>query len=319
MSDHGGKLAAARSPAALRVPPTLAIVVPDGDDRSGPPARGLVELLATASRRIQGRGRAGWVVSAVTRRLASRLMTAGTYTYRDPWGHLLEADVSDYLERAGFLGAHSPTLLRNLDRVVAAGDWVIDVGANVGLVASRLCRLVGPSGEVWAVEPLPRNVERLEALRDRNGLGQLTVLPVALSAEAGTARLRLPIRGGGAFGSFVATWETCGEIDVTTARLDDLVAERRPPGRLRLVKIDAEGFEPQVIAGATETLSTLRPLVLCEFNDILLHQAGTSSAELLGRFAALGYAPTTPLDRRPTKLTGRNVDLLLAHGAGGPP
>jgi FkbM family methyltransferase len=270
-----------------------------------------VEVAAAASRRIQGRGRAARVVSAVTRRLASPLITAGRYTYRDPWGHVVEADVSDYLERAGFLGAHSPTLLRNLAQVAGAGDWVIDVGANVGLVTSRLCQLVGPTGAVWAVEPLPRNVERLEALRAANGLDQLTVVPVALSSEAGTARLRIPIRGGGAFGSFVATWETAGEVDVATARLDDLVAERRPSPPLRLVKIDAEGFEPQVLAGATETLSTLRPLVLCEFNDILLQQAGTSSAELLERFAALGYAPTT----RPTRLAGRNVDLLLAHGS----
>lgn len=294
-------------------------MVPDPEDRTGPSHRGLVTVVAGTSRRIQGRGRAGRVLSAVTRRLATPLITTGVFTYRDQWGHLVEADVSDYLERAGFLGAHSPTLLRNLDRVVAAGDWVIDVGANVGLVASRLCQLVGPSGAVWAVEPLPRNVERLEALRARNGLDQLTVLPVALSSQAGTARLRLPIRGGGAFGSFVATWETAGEVDVTTARLDDLVAERRPPGRLRMVKIDAEGFEPQVLAGATETLAKLRPLVLCEFNDILLQQAGTSSAELLQQFAGLGYAPVTTLERPPTNMAGRNVDLLLAHGAGGSP
>lgn len=278
-----------------------------------------MEAVAAVSRRIQGRAGAGRVLSAVTRRLATPMLTTGAHTYRDPWGHVVEADVSDYLERAGFLGAHSPTLLRNLARVVAVGDWVVDVGANVGLVTSRLCQLVGPSGAVWAVEPLPRNVERLEALRARNRLEQLTVLPLALSSQAGTARLRLPIRGGGAFGSFVATWETCGEVDVATARLDDLVAERRPPARLRLVKIDAEGFEPQVVAGATETLSTLRPLVLCEFNDVLLRQAGTSSAELLGQFAALGYTPVTPLDRRPAKLAGRNVDLLLAHASGGRP
>lgn len=274
-----------------------------------------MEAAAAASRRIQGRGPAGRVVSGLTRRLASPLLTAGTHTYRDPWGHVVEADVSDYLERAGFLGAHSPTLLRKLDRVVRAGDWVIDVGANVGLVSSRLCQLVGAAGAVWAVEPLPRNVERLKALRARNSLDQLTVLPLALASEPGTARLRIPIRGGGAFSSFVATWETAGDVEVTTARLDDVVAERRPSRPLRLVKIDAEGFEPQVLAGATETLATHRPLVLCEFNDILLHQAGTSSAALLERFAALGYAPITPLERRRGDMAGRNFDLLLARGS----
>jgi FkbM family methyltransferase len=286
---------------------------PDPVDRTGGGQRLAVQRLGAASRRVQGRGGAGRLASAVTRRVASRCLTAGVYSYRDPWGHLVDADLSDYLERAGFFGAHSPVLLRKLERIVGPGDWVIDVGANVGLVASRLCRLVGPTGAVWAVEPLPRNIERLEHLREQNGLGQLSILPVALSSETGTAKLRLPIRGGGAFGSFVATWETLGEIDVPTIRLDDLVAQRPHPGRLRLVKIDAEGFEPQVLEGSVETLTDLRPLVLCEFNDVLLRQAGTSSSNLLEAFRALGYAPSTPLERRRSSLDGRNLDLLLAH------
>ncbi len=297
---------------------------PDPAERTGGAPNRFVEAAAGASRRAQGRGRAGWVTSAVTRRVASRLLTTGVYSYRDPWGHLVEADVSDYLERAGFLGAHSPELLRGLDRVAGPGDWVIDVGANVGLVTSRLCALVGPTGSVWAVEPLPRNVERLERLRSVNDLRQLTVVPLALSSETGTARLRIPVRGGGAFGSFVATWETAGEIDVPTTRLDDLLAEHPHPGRLRLLKIDAEGFEPEVLKGAGQTLATLRPLVLCEFNDVLLRQAGTSSSALLATFASMGYMPTTSLERRPAALEGRTVDLLLAPGpspggaAGGP-
>lgn len=265
------------------------------------------------SRRLQGRGRAGWVTSALTRRLGSRVISSGVYRYRDPWGHLVEADLTDFLELAGFLGAHSPVLLRNLERIVGPGDWAIDVGANVGLVSSRLCDLVGPTGAVWAVEPLPRNVDRLDRLQKRNRLRQLTVLPLALSSQTGRARLRLPIRGGGAFGSFVATWEAAGEIEVQTARLDDLVAQRPHPARLRLLKIDAEGFEPQVLQGSIETLSVLRPLVLCEFNDVLLRQAGTSSSELLETFASMGYGPTAPLERRSSSLDGRNVDLLLAH------
>ena len=276
----------------------------------------MTEAVGAASRCIQGRRGAGWVVSGVTRRVASHVLSAGEYSYRDPWGHLMEADLSDYLERAGFLGAHNPVALQRLDRIVGPGDWVIDVGANVGLVTSRLCQLVGPTGAVWAVEPLPRNVERLEALRTRNGLEQLTIFPMALSSETGSARLRLPIRGGGAFGSFVATWESSGDIEVPTSRLDDLVARHGPPARLGLLKIDAEGFEPEVLKGATETLSSRRPIVYCEFNDILLHQTGTSSAELLRTFQSLGYAPGPALDRRPVTFDGRTVDLVLVPERG---
>lgn len=286
---------------------------PDPHDRTRRLPRRAVEILGATSRRIQGRWGAGRLTSAVTRRLATRLVNTEVYSYRDPWGHVVEADLSDFLERAGFLGAHSPVLLRNLERIVGPGDWAIDVGANVGLLTSRLCGLVGSNGEVWAIEPLPRNIVRLQRLQTENGLTQLKVFPIALSSEAGMAGLRLPIRGGGAFGSFVATWETLGEIEVPTTPLDDLFAQHPHPSRLRLLKIDAEGFEPQVLKGAARTIAVQRPLVLCEFNDILLRQAGSSSTDLLAAFSEMGYFPSTPLEPRPRSLRGRTIDLLMAH------
>jgi FkbM family methyltransferase len=279
--------------------------------------RRMAEGLGAASRRVQGRGPAGRLTSGLTRRVATRVVRGGVYTYRDPWGHLVEADLSDYMERAGFFGAHSPVLLRRLRQVVRRGDWVVDVGANVGLVTSALCAYVGPGGNVSAVEPLPANVAKLEALKAANGLDQLTVFPVALSSERATGRLRLPITGGSGWGSFVATWETAGEVEVPTCPLDELVAEARAPRPLRLVKLDAEGYEPQILRGATRTLSSDRPLVLCEFNDVLLHHAGTSSRQLLASFEELGYRPV-PVGgrRRPPSMSGRTVDLLLAHPSG---
>lgn len=273
----------------------------------------VLQWAGRVSRALHGRGYLGDRASGAVRLLARRLATEGTYTYRDHHGHLLEADLADYMERAGFFGAHSPKLLRLVSSQLRPGDWVVDAGANVGLFASAFSAAVGPQGRVWAVEPLPGNVERLRRLKAANDLGHLDIFPVALASATATARLRLPAApGGSGFGSFVAEWATAGEVEVPTCRLDELV-EKADPGRpLRLLKIDVEGFEAEVLEGATATLATRGPLVVCEFHDPLLRAAGRSSQELLRRFEALGYVPRTAHRRPPRRLEGRVVDLLLA-------
>ena len=263
------------------------------------------------SRRALAQGALGWRTAGVAKRAIAPFASETTLTYHDAVGHLMEADLTDPMQRAGFFGAHSPVMLRMLRSLLAPGDWAVDVGANVGIVTSRMAAAVGPNGRVWAFEPLPANVARLTALKEVNGLNQLRVLPVALSSENATARLRIPVGGGSAWGSFVAGWETSGEMEVPTRRLDDVVDEHGWNGRISVLKIDAEGAEPAVVDGAERVLREMRPVVLCELNDILLDHAGTSSRALLDQFAELGYALVSPMGRRPRKIAGCTTDAVL--------
>jgi predicted methyltransferase len=50
-----------------------------------------------------------------------------------------------------------------LDQLISAGDWVIDIGANVGHYTKRFSDLVGPQGRVIAVEPVPDTFALLAA------------------------------------------------------------------------------------------------------------------------------------------------------------
>jgi FkbM family methyltransferase len=283
------------------------------------PAIAVLELVGAISRRALGRGWVGWRTAGVTKRLIPRLVAGQTLDYRDTSGHIHEADLSDPIELAGFFGAHSPGLLRKLATLLSPGDWAIDVGANVGIVTSRMCALVGARGLVWSFEPLPRNVDKLEALKRRNRLDQLSVFPIALSASDATAILRLPASGGSAYGSFVAPWEAASEIEVPTDSLDHVVADLGHAGRrIGLLKIDAEGAEPQVLAGAFRVLKEMRPVVLCEFNDYLLQAAGTSSDALLSRFAEWGYVLGGQWGRKHRSLGGHTVDIVLTPVEGAP-
>jgi FkbM family methyltransferase len=271
----------------------------------------VIQGLGRLTRGLQQRNLLGRAGAGAVKRVAATMTPVGRFTYRDGHGYVVEADLTDYMERAGFFGVHGTHVLRLIRSLLAPGDWAIDVGANVGLISAEMCSAVGPEGRVWAIEPLPRNVERLEQFKAANRLEQLTVFPGALSEAEGTATLRLPVTAGSSgWGSLLSPWETGEEMEVTTWRLDDLV-ERFGPGRPpKLLKIDVEGVEPEVVVGAARTLADFRPLVICEFNQYLLHRAGTSAEALLRAFADHGYRPRPPLDR-PRSFGDKAIDVLL--------
>jgi FkbM family methyltransferase len=271
----------------------------------------LLARLTTLTRRSRF---AHWKIAGrVARRMAlmiSRRLSPAEIKYHDTNGYVRVANPSDHLELVGLIGAAEP-LPRRAVKHVRPGDWVIDVGANVGNVTATLCRLVESDGLVWAIEPIPRNVKRLTELRDLNDLRQLEVLEGALASVNGRSEIRLPKSGHSGWASFTKSWDIGRTLEVVTWRLDDLVAAAPKDRRIVFVKIDVEGFELDVLRGAAETLRTHRPLVFCEFNNILLKDAGHSSYELLNAFQNLGYVIAGRSKSRNPRLDERLEDLLM--------
>jgi FkbM family methyltransferase len=146
------------------------------------------------------------------------------------------------------------------------GDVFVDVGANIGNWMLEAARCVGAQGRVLAVEPVPYLAEALRKTARANRLGCVTVAEVAL-AEAGGTRPFSVERGNSGGSRFGMVDDDGGRefspITVRTVRLDDLVQEHALE-RLDVLKIDVEGFESDVLAGATASLARFRPAILME-------------------------------------------------------
>src|SRR3546814_5725531 len=97
-----------------------------------------------------------------------------------------------------------------------------------------------------------------------------------------------------------AVGEVTESINVKTRTIDSLVAEHglRPA----LLKVDVEGAEGMVFAGAERTLKEHRPVVLAEFSRPLLPKNGSSPEAIITLFERCGYGVRNPLDRKSTRL-----------------
>jgi FkbM family methyltransferase len=140
---------------------------------------------------------------------------------------------------------------------VPPGGIAIDVGANLGEWAVPLARAVGASGRVVCCEPNPVVAAALAATLRINNLGQAEVLQVAISSADGEGHLAIDPGDSG------LSRLAAGGIVVPLRALDSLVAEAALD-RLDLIKIDVEGHEASVLAGATQTLRRFRPALIFE-------------------------------------------------------
>ncbi len=184
---------------------------------------------------------------------------------------------------------HEPETTRFMLRWLRPGDSMIDVGASIGYFTALAADVVGRAGVIHAFEPqqavlplLRRTVslngfeDRVRvhsvALSDRDGVGCL--ISPADSRNMGTARLA----------------DHGGEV-VEVRRLDSIAASW-PHERLRLVKVDVEGCEVDVLRGAEETIRRCgADALICEFASP--HHADPAAAwsTLVGFARGLGFTP----------------------------
>ncbi len=187
---------------------------------------------------------------------------------------IYEAELSD------FLGAHIP---------FEAGDTFLDVGANIGWHSLLLARK-HPDLQVFAFEPEPENSELLQHNIRINGLTNVEVIPKAASIEEGEQEFYLYADKNAGRHSLLPINE--GKvITVPLITLDHFISERGlSPKSIKLLKIDVEGYELNVLRGAESLLGKV-PVILLEFSPEYMRKGGIDPEELIRLLEDAQYAP----------------------------
>ncbi len=170
-----------------------------------------------------------------------------------------------------------------LDTLVSPGDWAVDVGANCGYYTARLSALVGETGRVFALEPVPSTFEMLAANMSHVPLRNITLINAAASDSFGEATIRMPLQNSGRRRAMDG-WATLAEHHVEGSSdspmklgIYTIPLDSKP---VRLIKMDVEGHDLAALRGMARTLREHSPVVIAE----------VSSDATMEFMTSLGYA-----------------------------
>lgn len=163
-------------------------------------------------------------------------------------------------------GEWAESELELLGLFIRPGDVVIDVGANIGTHTVFFAQRVGATGQVHAFEPQRIVFQNLCANLALNGLLNVHAFHAAIAREPGTIAVP-PVayaEPGNHGGVALATTATAA---ANGARVPLMTLDGLGTDRCRLLKIDVEGMELDVLEGGRSLVAAAKPIVYVENND----------------------------------------------------
>ncbi len=170
-----------------------------------------------------------------------------------------------------------------LDTLVEEGDWVLDIGANIGHYTARLSQLVGARGRVIAFEPVPETFELLAANVSAMPQKNVTLINAAASDATRVLGMEIPMFATGLDNLYMArVADDRASLQVLCLDIDAF----NLPARIKLAKIDVEGHELSVLSGMRKILERDHPILIVEVSspqvDAFLEPLGYTSRALPG-------------------------------------
>jgi FkbM family methyltransferase len=204
-------------------------------------------------------------------------------------GISLVLDAADTSVSRTLIDAHvyEPHVTAVFRRYLAPGMTVVDVGANVGYFTALASSLVGPEGRVLALEPNSENCRLILLTILANRADNVELLPIAAAAARGWNYFSAHVGSNGGFiGSTDEDLRDGRGTVVASFPLDDLIN-----GPVHFMKLDVEGAEGLVMAGAQRLLSDHRPIVVSELSSEMLERVSrVTVADYVRAFTERGYS-----------------------------
>lgn len=207
------------------------------------------------------------------------------------FGIKMRLDITEFLQAHLYLyGSYELPTVKFIRSVLRSGDTAFDIGAQIGYLTLAMATTKLNGIEVHSFEPETHNLERLRANIKLNPGVSVTVVEKAASDVNGMLRLYLSHDHNSGTHSTVAGGVNVSEsfIEIPSISIDEYVKSNNISS-IRLIKIDVEGGELEVIRGAEWTLTTLRPVIVMEMSDALQAARGFTTTEFKQLLAGMGY------------------------------
>jgi FkbM family methyltransferase len=215
-------------------------------------------------------------------------------SYTSPEGISFLLDISDLVDWYLYFGikerAHE-----KLYSLSKAGYTYLDIGTNIGAVLLRMASL-NKEGSIHGFEPDAYNFRKCTKNVELNNFTNIKLNNVGLGEDVKEAFMIVPDernRGMNRITSGAGAGQDIGKIKIDT--LDNYVS-RNQIAAVDLIKIDTEGYEMNVLKGATQIIDSFKPILFIELDDNNLKEQGSSAVELMQFLTERKYAVTNAED-----------------------
>ena len=234
-------------------------------------------------------------------------------------GFTRHLNLGEAIQSSMAAGKYEPRQTAWVKATLRTGGRFVDVGANFGYYASLASQIVGPNGRVFAFEPSPIAQASLKDMISENRITNIDLCCAAVGNCEGEVDIFLPSDEQLHSPSIFPCDDSFTSHRVPMVALDSYkpLNDGHP---IDLIKIDVEGFEPNVIEGMRSLIG--RRLVrnmTCEFNSGWLRRNnGMTPAQLLKTILDLGFKITAKTEKTVGMERGGIIpyelqDILFRH------
>ncbi len=176
--------------------------------------------------------------------------------------------------------------LDRIEPLISSNDIVFDIGANIGVVTNWFAHRCQ---HVHAFEPHPDNFETIKSQQELRNMKNITLHDIALGKDNSKMQLHVKrFHGHHSLGD-VASSQTVGRIEVNVRTVDEIFEELKID-KINFMKIDVEGFESDVLRGASGLLQNKKiDYILFEIQDTILRSINKTSREAFQLIFDAGY------------------------------
>jgi FkbM family methyltransferase len=229
-------------------------------------------------------------------------------------------DLNEGIDFAIYLtGKFEPETVATMTSLIKSGDVVLDVGANIGAHTLSMAHMVGEKGRVIAFEPTKYAFDKLVANAKLNPhlQSKITLNQMMLTASE-TAPLKKEL---------YSSWpldpkkqmhkKHLGNLQMTCgARVQTLSSyvNNSKIKNVKLVKIDVDGYEIDVLEGGLDFFKKQQPIIIMELAPYTLEERGKSLDELLGILEGMGYYLLDQSSKKPLAMTPKKLKQQIPEG-----
>ncbi|MCD5397250.1 MAG: FkbM family methyltransferase [Candidatus Pacebacteria bacterium] len=186
-----------------------------------------------------------------------------------------------------------------IQKILSSGDIFFDIGGNAGYFSVIASPIVGPAGSVHYFEPNPKLCALFKRSLEKNEISNVKIVPKAVMSNNGKVKF-LSMKDSGLSRividpKVIKNNQKNKLTTVPSITIDDYCQLNMDTKDCpKLIKIDVEGAELNVLQGAKQTLKRHQPIIFAEIQNITLNKFGATATKLFKFMSSLGYKGKDP-------------------------